>query len=163
MTDEENKVSDSYPFGVEPPGVAEPVEQPEGTYVPRTMEERVAELPQLPPITLPARSPHPGKPRKRTWVDNDGDIWQESKTSTNLVESIQDGQVVRRDFRDVEEQYGPLIELDAINTTTAMEATIDGIHSTFVNFLRHGAKHDANEQVRERLTTIADEVERWAR
>lgn len=163
MTDEENKASDSYPFGVQPPGVAELAQRPEGAYVPRTMEERTAEEAQLPPITLPARAPHPGRPRRRTWVDNDGDVWHEIKFGTGRVEGIQDGQVARLRFSDVEERYGPLIELDSVNMTTAAENAIDQMHAACITFLHQEALREDDEALRKRLVKAAEDINGWKR
>lgn len=107
-------------------------------------------------ITLPKRSPHPGIPRRRTWVDNDGDIWQESKAHFDAVEGIQDGQLVRENFRTMEGQYGPFVELKSINMTTAWEATIDDMHAEFVGFLREAARRETDEAIAKRLHELAD-------
>lgn len=170
MTDEQTSTNPfaAEPFGAQPPddpasAVQDATEEAQGMYVPR-VHEAGDKLPSLAaePLLLPKRKPHPGKPRRRTWVDNDGDLWWEVKGS-NEVLGFQEGGLVNMDFGRLQRDLGPLIELDSVNITTAVENAIDQTLAWAKAMVHHHAEDQDNTIARAAMFELLNELDKVKR
>jgi hypothetical protein len=120
---------------------------------------------------MPARKPHPRRPRRRTLIDRDGDVWQISK-SENMLVGVIEGELARQSFHDVEEMYGPLHEIDSDHSETATDNLLDQQNRRMVGMLRDLALHAPHHPhyteaqaaaVTEAFTEMADTIENYRR
>lgn len=107
-----------------------------------------------PPVRI-----NPGKPRRRTWVDADGDLWQSMKGKSDVISL--DGQGVLS-LAVVDATYGPLAEIDSSHLSTAMSARETYLRQQFIDILMAAADQAADDNVTEALESLAKQItEHW--
>lgn len=139
-----------------------------------TNEPTYGYAPAEPILELPKRRhANPGRPRLRTFIDCDGDLWQATKGNGDSLTGIEYGAAIVRPGDEVRNLYGPLVELDSTNISTAIEGVIEEVVDRIAGYARKLAQAQVNnpEHRTEResaaatrvLMDLADTVEAFKR
>lgn len=139
-----------------------------------TNEPTYGYAPAEPILELPKRRhANPGRPRLRTFIDCDGDLWQSMKGNGDSLTGIEYGAAIVRSGDEVRNLYGPLVELDSVNISTAIEGVIEESVDRIVGYVRqlaqaqvHNPEHRTEretEAAKRALTEVAEAIEGFKR